>query len=61
MPYLKCLAPDEAIYVLREIHEGIYGNHSRPQSLVGKMIRAGYFWPTMQKDVADVMKKCDKC
>ena len=30
MPYLKCLAPNEAIYVLREIHEGIYGNHSGP-------------------------------
>ena len=30
MPYLKCLTPDEAMYVLQEIHEGICGNHSKP-------------------------------
>ena len=49
------------MYVLREIHEGIYGNHSGPRSLVGKTIRAGYFWPTMQKDAIELIKKCDKC
>ena len=27
-PYLRCLAPDEANYVLREVHEGACGNHS---------------------------------
>jgi ribonuclease HI len=26
-PYLRCLAADEAKYVMREIHEGICGNH----------------------------------
>ena len=26
-PYLRCLAPEEANYVLREIHEGACGNH----------------------------------
>ena len=61
MPYLKCLAPDKVTYVLREIHEGICGNHSGPRSLVGKTIRVGYFWPTMQKDMVELVKKCDKC
>ena len=28
-PYLRCLVPDEANYVLREVHEGVCGNHSR--------------------------------
>ncbi|XP_065634417.1 uncharacterized protein LOC136069623 [Quercus suber] len=42
-PYLKCLNPEEVTYVLREIHEGICGNHSGPRSLVGKAIRVGYF------------------
>ena len=27
-PYLRCLGLDEADYVMREVHEGIYGNHS---------------------------------
>ena len=27
-PYLRCLAPDEANYILREVYEGVCGNHS---------------------------------
>jgi len=46
---------------LQEIHEDICGNHSWPQSLVGKAIRAGYFWPKMQKDAVELVKKCVKC
>ena len=26
LPYLKCLNPKKAVYVLQEIHEGVYGN-----------------------------------
>ena len=46
-PYLRCLAPDEANYVLREVYEGACGNHSGARSLVHKVIRAGYYWPTI--------------
>ena len=60
-PYLRCLVPEEAEYVMREIHKGIYGNHSGARSLVHKLIRAGYYWPTMQKDVDAYVKTCDKC
>ncbi|XP_073138220.1 uncharacterized protein [Henckelia pumila] len=35
-PYLKCLAPAQANYVLREIHEGICGNHLGEKALAGK-------------------------
>ena len=49
-PYLRCLGPKEANYVMREVHEGIYENHSGARSLVNKLIRVGYYWPTMQKD-----------
>ena len=30
MLYLKCLTSEEAMYVFREINEGICGNHSGP-------------------------------
>jgi len=26
-----------------------------------KLIRVGYYWPTMQKDVQTYVKVCDKC
>ena len=49
MPYLKCVNKEEARYILEEIHEGICGDHAGPRSLVSKVIRTGYFWPTLQK------------
>ena len=42
-PHLKCLAPDEANYMLQEVHEGAYGNHSGARSLIHKVFRAGYY------------------
>ncbi|XP_075636581.1 uncharacterized protein LOC142608785 [Castanea sativa] len=60
-PYLRCLSPKEADYVMKEVHEGICGNHSGSRSLVHKLIRAGYYWPSMQQDVETYVKACDKC
>ena len=61
MPYLKCVDEEEAKYILEEIYEGVCGDHADPRLLVSKIIRIGYFWPTMQKEVREVVKKCDKC
>ena len=41
--YLRCLCQEEVDYVMKEVHEGIYGNHSGARSLVHKLIRAGYY------------------
>ncbi|XP_050264200.1 uncharacterized protein LOC126708447 [Quercus robur] len=61
MPYLKCVNKDEAKYILEEVHGGVCGDHAGPRSLVNKVIRAGYFWPTMQGDAADLVRRCDRC
>ena len=61
MPYLKCVDADEAKYILEEIHGGICGNHAGPRSLVNKAIRTSYFWPIMQGDALELVKKCEKC
>jgi ribonuclease HI len=60
-PLLKCLSKDEAEYVMREIHEGVCGNHLGARMLAHKATRAGYYWPSMSKDTAQVVKHCDKC
>ena len=60
-PYLRCLAPDEANYVLREVHEGACENHSRARSFIHKVIRAGYYWPTVQADAKAYVKVYDQC
>ena len=60
-PYLRCLGNEVADYVMREVHKGICENHSRSRSLVHKLVRVGYYWPTMQKDAEANVKACDKC
>ncbi|XP_059629543.1 uncharacterized protein LOC132272402 [Cornus florida] len=61
LPYLHCVSIDEANYILKDIHEGLCGNHAGGRSLAHKAIRQGYFWPTMRKDALEFVKKCDKC
>ncbi|GJT61324.1 reverse transcriptase domain-containing protein [Tanacetum coccineum] len=42
-PWLWCVGPLQANYVLREIHEGSCSMHSGPRSVVAKAIRTGYY------------------
>ncbi|KAL0319786.1 UNVERIFIED_CONTAM: Pro-Pol polyprotein [Sesamum radiatum] len=60
-PYLKCLDPERAEYVLREVHKGSCGNHFEGRSLAGNVLRQGYFWPSMQRDALDIVRRCKKC
>ena len=46
---------------MREVHEGIFGNHSGLRSLAQKLVRAGYYQPTMQKDAEAYVKTYNKC
>ena len=47
--------------MLREVHEGICGNHIGARALAGKVLRQGYYWPTILKDATDLVKKCRIC
>ncbi|XP_074556260.1 uncharacterized protein LOC141812118 [Curcuma longa] len=60
-PLLKCLNPEEADYVMREIHQGCCGNHIGGRTLVRKILLAGYFWPTMQADADQLVRTCLSC
>ncbi|CAL8136891.1 unnamed protein product [Prunus armeniaca] len=57
LPYLRCLTLEEGTYVLREIHEGICGNHFGARSLAHKIIRQGYFWPSLHTDAQTFTQK----
>ncbi|KAG4938888.1 hypothetical protein JHK82_044628 [Glycine max] len=40
---LKCLNKEQVDYVIREIHEGICGMHSRGRSMSTGVVRVGYY------------------
>ncbi|XP_062105399.1 uncharacterized protein LOC133817028 [Humulus lupulus] len=58
---LRCVDEEEAMKVLYEIHEGECGNHASGPSTAKKAKRQGYYWPSMEKDASDFVRKCDKC
>ena len=52
-PYLLCLHRSKTIKLLIELHEGICGGHSRRRSLAHQAMTQGFYWPNMQREVAD--------
>ncbi|KAL2231768.1 UNVERIFIED_CONTAM: Gag-Pol polyprotein [Sesamum indicum] len=60
-PLLKCLDEKRALSVMREIHEGSCGNHSGTRSPAQKVMRQGYFWPTLVEDSKNLVRKCESC
>ena len=60
-PVLKCIAGGDADYVLREVHEGVCGNHIGSRALEGKVLRQGYYWPTILRDSTELVRKCKVC
>ncbi|RDX84093.1 Tf2-9, partial [Mucuna pruriens] len=60
-PLLRCVDPEEAEYVIKEVHEGVCGTHIGGRALAGKIARAGYYWPSLKIDCMDYVKRCDTC
>uniref|UniRef100_A0A151UHE1 Integrase zinc-binding domain-containing protein n=1 Tax=Cajanus cajan TaxID=3821 RepID=A0A151UHE1_CAJCA len=46
---------------MKEVHEGTFGTHIAGQVMARKIMRAGYFWSTMEKDCISYARKCHKC
>ena len=61
MPLLRCITPEKAKELMKEVHEGFCRDHAGGQSLAKKILRQGYFWPTMNEDSMEFVRKCDKC
>ncbi|GJT83556.1 reverse transcriptase domain-containing protein [Tanacetum coccineum] len=60
-PWLRCVGPLQANYVLREIHEGSCSMHAETRFVVAKAIRTGYYWPTMHADARKLIRECQDC
>ena len=60
-PYLLCIHPKALELLLEELHEGICRSHIGGRSLSHQAITQGYWWPGMQKEALEYVKKCDQC
>lgn len=57
----RCLTHEEAKKVLNDCHSGAYGGHFFGLATAQKILRAGYFCPSLFKDYVEAVKKCHLC
>ncbi|XP_048496327.1 uncharacterized protein LOC104906710 [Beta vulgaris subsp. vulgaris] len=60
-PLLKCISREDGLEVLKELHEGACASHNRGRALGEKVLRTGYYWPTLKEDALLYAKKCNSC
>ena len=61
MVLLRCVNAKEAESMLGEVHEGSFGTHANRHAMARKILRAGYYWLTMESDCCLHVRKCHKC
>ncbi|XP_050897133.1 uncharacterized protein LOC127103949 [Lathyrus oleraceus] len=57
---LRCVNKQEANQIITEIHEGSFGTHVSGHTMVKKILRAGYYWMTMEVDYHLRVQTCHK-
>ena len=58
---LRCVTVEEGREIIEEAHSGICGGHVNGLMLSKKIIRLGYYWPSLESDSVDYVRKCKKC
>ena len=58
---LRCLGPKEVKEVVREVHFGGCRSHPGKRRLYKQLLLLGYYWPTMKRDVEELVKTCHTC
>jgi len=60
-PILTCVNGDKCTRIMAELHEGICGSHVGGRSLASKVIRAGFYWPSVREDCVRYAQRCKQC
>ena len=55
---LRCVDAQEVKLILQEVHEGTFETHINGHSMARKILRAEYFWMTMENDCCKHVRKC---
>ena len=58
---LKFLLEYDAEKIMHKMHEGECGVHLYWKTTTNKILRAGYYWPTLFPDTHKLVMTCHKC
>ncbi len=57
---LNCLSKDEDDKFMQEFHVGDCGGHLYWKTIIVKILRAAFYWPTLFADVRKYVTSCHK-
>jgi transposase InsO family protein len=57
----RCIAQEDGIALLREIHEGTCGHHASSRTLIAKAFRSGFYWLSALYDARNIVQHCEAC
>lgn len=55
----RCIMLKEGRHILANVHGGTCGHHAAPRSLIGKVFRQGFYWPTVMADAEQAVWTCE--
>jgi hypothetical protein len=58
---MKCIPSVTGRQLLDEIHARQCGIHASSRTLVGRVFRSGFYWPTAKSDAAKLVQRCEAC
>jgi hypothetical protein len=58
---LRCVDEDESQTLLIELHVGFCGGHYATRTIMHKILRAGYYWPTLYADIHRFVRSRQPC
>ena len=58
---LRCVVENQAQELMREFHEGTCGGKISPTFTAHKIIRVGFYWPSLFRDSYATIRTCASC
>jgi hypothetical protein len=57
----RCVTPQEGQVILKDIHEGVCGDHTSSRAIAAKAFRTGFNWLAAIEDAKDIIPRCEAC
>jgi hypothetical protein len=57
----RCIAQEDGITLLREIHEGTCGHHASSRTLMAKAFWSGFYWLSALYDARNIIQHYEAC
>jgi hypothetical protein len=59
--WLRCITSEKGVELLKKIHSRFCGAHISTRGLVGKVIKQGFYWPSINIEAKKLVRECEAC